>query len=512
MLNKNTPLVLLGNVTDIQFNNLSGYNSEFDHSFRTLYKNPNSSYIRRKIFGMYNYAKNYLTQAASIPALEVNNLLRTIIFGFYSSNLDTFRNNLNSINENRLEELQMRCKDILKRMFGSDNVLLVFDNSKNKQPIRVFLDYIHDENDLRSDPLSFTWSNGFYKFNNSSNVMVSIFISIEYIKDLINHNYNEIKSVAETAMNDTSDTQKEISENSIKLGDNFVLDMDNVLTKFWKDFLCSFTIALYVERYRENFYSQIHTIIKIMDKENKLKFKSAYYTNAKDFRDSINKYLTDIKKTNISLKFERDNLPDELKPGLSESLNNIINVISMDKINPVDLYKVLFDPLTAEVNTIKDKLHLTALSSLIETYTYTDSKIDDLNKGFGNTQADLLASTILLKRLIPITILSEFVIGDGEKYAVVKNIFEKIKRKITSMGFSTTNNATTKYIDKILKIMNSQISLITTQISFLTDAKRIKRMFANIIYDHEIFIENEISEDAITDLQLNPVEEDNTII
>ena len=511
MLNKSTPLVLLGNITDIQFNTLSGYNSDFDHSFKAMYKNPNSSHIRRKIFGMYNYTKGYLTQSASIPALEVNNLLRTIIFGFYSSNLDTFRNNFNSISANRLDELQMRCKDILKRMFGSDNVLLVFDNDKDKQPIRVYLDYIHDENDLRSDPLSFSWSNGFYRFNDSSNVMVSIFISIEYIRDLINHNYNEIKSTVENA-SETSDTQVENSENIIKLGDNFVLDMDSILTKFWNDFLCSFTIALYVERYRENIYSQIHTIIKIMDRERKLKFRSAYFTKPKEFYDSINKYLSDVKKTNLFKEFEKNNLPDELKPGLVESLSNVINELAIDKINPIDLYKILFDPLTAEVNTIKDKLHLTALSTLIETYTYSDSKIDDLNKGFGNITADLLASTIMLKRLIPLIIVSEFIVGDGEKYAAVKNIFEKMKKRITSMSFSTTNSAITKYIDKILNIMNNQIALITTQITFLTDAKRIKRMFVNLMYDKQIFIDNEVAEDAVNDTMLNPVEEDNTII
>lgn len=489
MISKSSNLIILGNTTDIMFNQLSGYNVDVFDSFKRNYKNPNSPTLRRKLFGMYNYTKSFISQASSTPALEVMNLLKTIIYGFYSSDIDSLRKNFNIIEQNRLDELELRCKNILKRMFNTDNVMLVFDTTKEKKPIKVYLDYDHNENNLKGDPLDFTWKNGFYKLVNTDGICVSIFISTEYIRELLNLNYKEIKSIVENSEN-PSDTEKPKNEDQIlQLGENYSINLTEVLNRFWKDFLSAFTIALYVDRYRENIYSQIYTIIKIMDKEKNYKYQSSYQNSPKMFDDMIEKYKNDIIKTKLNIENEKS-LPEELKPALCEALYEVCNNLMFTKVNPIDLYETLFNPLTSEINTVKDKLKLVNLNTNIENFAYVDSKLGDLNEDFGNTNANLLASTILIKRLVPIIIIAEFIIGDGEKYSTVKNILDKMAKRLVSMNFATSNSPATKYLGKIIDNINNVIYLLTKHLNILVDSKRIKYIFLNMAYNRNMLEED----------------------
>lgn len=509
MFTRTTPIKILGSDTEnINLSSLSGYNIEFFDSYKRDFKTPNNPYIRRRIFGMYNTCRDYITQAASYPSLEVSSLIKTIIRGFYNTKIETMRANFDNLNNARMSEIQLRCKDILKRLFKSDNVLLTFDSRKEIKPIKIFLDYIHEYSELRHDPLNFTWNQGFFKFSNPNNIVITLIISTEYIKSLLNSNYTDVIDYTQNATNELTNNGSGIVKNNddiMTLGENYKIDLQVVANKFWKDLLKAFTVALYVERYRENAYAQIHTILKIFEKEKTYNYETAYCINKTDFADKIKKYVNDINATRCFYKLE-DTQDDTLKPGFLTSTRKQL-IKQLTGVNAIDFYKTLFEPLTIEINTIKDKLRVFDDSTVINQNDYIDSKIDDLNEDYGVESTNLIVSTLLIKRLVPIIIYTEFIMNNGSKYNAVKQLFDRFDRKLLSLSFSSANNVTTKYIDRIIKLTREQIALVSKNINVLVDSKKIRVFFSNLCFESDIFEDKFLDKDP-TELPPSQEEEE----
>lgn len=492
MFNRTTPIKILGSDTEnINLSGLSGYNVEFFDSYKRDFKTPNNMYVRRRIFGMYNTCRDYVIQASSYPNLEVSSLIKTIIKGFYSNKIETMRANFDNLTTARISEIQLRCKDILKRLFKSDNVMLTFDARKEIKPIKVFIDYIHEYNELRHDPLNFTWNQGFFKFSNPNNTVITLIISTEYIKSLLNNNYSDVVDYTKNATNELTNNGSDIVKNDndiLTLGENYKVDLQVVTNKFWKDLLKAFTIALYVERYRENVYAQIHTMLKIIEREREYNYETAYCVSKTDFVDKIQKYIKDIQNTKCFYKFE-DHMDDTLKPGFLTSMKKM-TFKCMTGVNAIDFYKTIFEPLKAEIDTLNDKLRVFNESDNINQTDYIDSKIDDLNEDYGVDSTNLIVSTLLIKRLVPIIIYTEFIFNNGVKYNAVKQLFDRFDRKLLSLSFSSANNVTTKYIDRIITVTREQVGLVAKNINILVDSKKLRDFFLNLCAEADIFENN----------------------
>lgn len=493
MFNRTTPIKILGNDTEnINLSGLSGYNVEFYDSYKRDFKTPNNTYVRRRMFGMYNTCRDYVIQASSYPNLEVASLIKTIIKGFYNSKIETMRANFDNLSAARMSEMQLRCKDILKRLFKSDNVMLTFDARKEIKPIKIFIDYIHEYSELRHDPLNFTWNQGFFKFTNPNNTVITLIISTEYIKSLLNNNYSDVVDYTQNVTNELKNDGSGIVKNNddiLTLGENYKIDLQVVANKFWKDLLRAFVIALYVERYRENIYAQIHTMLKILETEKEYNYETAYCVSKTDFADKIQKYVKDINNTKCFYKLE-DQQDDTLKPGFLTSMRKML-FKSMNGVNAIDFYKTLFEPLKAEIDTINDKLRVFNDGSAISQEDYVDAKIDDLNEDYGVDSTNLIVSTLLIKRLVPVIIYTEFLFNNGTKYNAVKQLFDRFDRKLLSLSFSSANNVTTKYIDRIIATTRDQIALVSKNINMLVDSKKIRDFFLNLCAEADIF-ENEV--------------------
>lgn len=499
MFNKTTPIKILGSDTgNLNLSSLSGYNIEFFDSYKRDFKTPNNTYVRRRMFGMYNTCRDYIVQASNYPNLEVANLIKTIIRGFYNNKIEAMRANFDNLSSARMSEIQLRCKDILKRLFKTDNVMLTFDARKEIKPIKVFIDYIHEYSELRHDPLNFSWNQGFFKFTNSNNVIITLIISTEYIKSLLNNNYSDVIDYTKKATNEISNNGSGIVKNNddvLSLGDDYKIDLQVVANKFWKDLLRAFVIALYVERYRENVYAQISTMLKIFEKEKEYNYETAYSVSKTDFVDKIQKYVKDITNTRCFYKLE-DGQDDTLKPGFLTSMKKMY-IKCMTGVNAIDFYKSLFEPLKIEINTINDKLRIFDANVPIEQVDHIDSRIDDLNEDYGVESTNLIVSVLLIKRLVPIIIYTEFILNNGVKYNAVKQLFDRFDRILLSLSFSSANNVTTKYIDRIISVTRNQIALVAKNISILVDSKKVRDFFLNLCIEANIF------DDTIAKMDLN---------
>lgn len=495
MISNKGTLKFLGKESDISFRNLTQKEEFISSTFYKTYKTPSSNFLRLKLFSAYRKFNNTYPNSP-IPSGEIRNLCSTIINSFYNNNRITMSSNFDNMPQNRLEEISYRCKDILKRMFNTNNVILTFDQSQTDNPIKVFLDTVYESyDDLVKDPLNFSMNNNFYVFEKPKNVFISIIISVEYIRKLFNTNYSSVSSLINQIENDDSGITMKNNQ-QYTFGSDFYLQIDKIVDRFWKDFLSAFTLALYKERYREDFYTKMYSFFSIVSKLEKNKFNFIHYETEEEFNSIVALYKDILEKTGVIENNKSKNEFDYFKPDFYDDVINENREIN--SVNFIDLYKTLFEPIPHEINTLRAKLDIFKTEdNTLDNYSHLDSTINDLNYNYNDEISNCISTVLILKRLIPFMIFTEVYINNGMKYNEMVSILEKVNSRLSLLiNIANATPNISRNMIPMIEMISKDIKLILNNRNVFVNGKLVK-VFFNRLYFMKNFVKQEKTDTSL---------------
>ena len=465
-MNRFSNLTILGKSTDINFRSLS-FSDKFLQDYQRNIKNINNTKIRKKVFEAYSQFRNNFPKAEA-PTGEIQTVCKEIINTFFHKSTTIMRENFASITDSKLESLAIKVKDIFKRMMGVDNTVVCFDKSETSQPIKVFLDVSYnyeDMNKLTPDPLAFKIENGFFKFlNQLDRIHITIIINFEYIRNLINKNYI-------TTDLDTSNPSD--FEESYRFGNNFYLKINDIINRFWKDFLGAFTLALYKDRYREAMYAKIYGYLYLINEDKKRNFQLFYCKTKEEFLNFVSLYRPIIENLQLNPEL-RKQIANWIYPDISYMTQwDFFEGVELNKVSPIDLYIALFEPLQIEISTLRAKLRIYQTLDPETSYTHLDGNLDDLNHVYKDETTNLVVSSILLKRLTPIIIFTEIFLNKSAKFIELTNIINKFTIYTTKLKNYASYSMVTKSLVNLIENIELDKKLLSSSRSILISSKLV---------------------------------------
>lgn len=328
-------------------------------------------------------------------------------------------NSLNVMNESfkqpdslKAKEALSEAKHLLQDILGVSNINIAYDFSipsiSQKQNLTIYIDKMYYTwNDIEnSNPLDFVLEKSdFYKFRDSHNVSVSIFIPVQLLKDLINENYKNINTVNPDYLSEAI----RFNENS-----NCIV-LPEIRKKFAINFINIYRLALYFESRRERVYNAIYSYLKMLkDDEENLQNINLVEQKAEQF---VN-YHKDILKRMI------DSYPITL-----EIFKNCLNK-TLQKIHPLSIIDNVTQPSPKSMRTLINQLCLQWKWIDDPHYNTFDSTFDNLNKDKRNETSNVLATVITLKRLIPLILLNNSPVDNKGRRINSHKLFKDINEKL----------------------------------------------------------------------------------
>ena len=462
-------LILNGGNFDINFGKLL---KSTDYSSRAweVFFNKDSKYVLRRTLRTYMKLNaigakesNYLVgKLSEIPELAL------IPFTSYNPEMGekaTFKKPSSA----RLSEAISRIKNRIMEYFELDNVNVIFDftriGSSSNKNLKIYFDKIYNnyDTDLIPDPLDYVKRNGNIKFVKPKGVMMTLVIPVEFLEDLSS---KHLKTIS-TATN----SQVRPKDYDIFWGEkDTFLAVDAFKEDFIKAFHQVFTIALYRDRFRENLYTQIYAIINIFKKE--VGFESGNLKlSTKALSDNfIRKYGNYLKTFGVEIttrqNINNESAIDVLSPSYLDIYQEIFCYEDIILCNPIDFYNTFCELPSYECSLLAVKLGFQPIINGVE-YVRFASSLYELNKDMGDRYSNSVVSAILMKRLIPIILLSEFIIGRGSKNVIVREILDKMKYQNTRLKSRTMDYVYSTNLSKVVDNIDTDLMNTKTIINVL---------------------------------------------
>lgn len=489
-MNRLSNIKISGQETDINFRSLS-YDESFNANYNRNIKNANNNDIRKKVFEAYSQLRSNFPKGEN-PAGEVQTLCRQIINAFYDSNRTNMTANFNTIPDVKLEALAIKTKDLFKRLMGIGNVVLCFDKSQVEQPIKIFFDVVYNYQDMNSmspDPLAFRIDNGFFRFiSNNDKINLTVIINLEYIRNLMNKNYT---------LGELDPKNPEPYELEYQFSSNYYLKINDIVNRFWRDFLGAFTLALYKDRYREATMATIYAYFYLLNEEKKSGYQLFYANNRDEFLNFLSTYRPFVQNMGLCADWKTNKKEGWNYPNIEEfiGLNHWYRNVDFCGVNPIDLYNALFEPLQIEISTLIAKLRIYQTLDAATPYAHLDPRLDDLNMNYMDDTTNLTVSCVLLKRLVPFIIFTEMFINDGSKYIELRNFLDRLNSRLIHLKSLVTYSIVTKCLTSVLENVEKDRVLVQNTRSMIVSKELLLRLVSRLagLKDEEIEIEEQKS-------------------
>ena len=484
--NSLSKLVLNGGNFDINFGRLL---KSTDYSSRAwdIFYNKDSKYVLRRTLRTYMKLNAIGAKESNFRNDKLNEIPSLALLPFTSYNPEQGEKaSFKKPSSSRISEVISRIKNRLMEYFELDNVNVIFDfsrtNTSNKN-LKIYFDKIYQnyDMDLIPDPLDYTKRNGNIKFVSPKGVMMTLVIPVDFLEDLASKHLRTI-STAQNAPVRPKNYDILWGEN------NAFLPMDEFKNDFLKAFHQTFIIALYRDRFRENLYAQIYAIINIFKKE--IAFESGNLKlSTKALADKFNQKYYNYLKT---FGFERTNDDvndinkiDVLSPSYNEIYSDVFKYEDIILCNPIDFYNTFCELPSYECSLLAVKLGFTPIINGID-YVRFASSLFEINKDMGDRYSNSVVSSIIMKRLIPIILLSEFIIGKGSKEAVVRDILEKMRYQTTRIKSRVMDYVYSTNLSKVVDNIEYDLSSLKVIINVLIRNRLLPDLMSKIYYENEL--------------------------
>lgn len=473
-------LILNGGDHDINFGKFISQ-ADFQQDVFERFNNKDSQYVLKRT--LYSFMKFNSINADKKNFLigKMREVARVALIPFvgYSDSVNE-KATFEKPSMGRVSTSIARMKNIISEYFEIGNVNVIYDFNKitsgENRNLKIFIDkYYKSYDQIEKDPLDFTKRNGNIKFVNPNGVMLTIVIPVSFLEDLASKYLNKVS----THVNSTFvPTQYDLlMDNDGTAGSRTYLSMDKFTDAFLTVFYQTFMISLYRERYRENLYSQMYVIFNIFHKENGFETGNLRIPQKELMERLVNKWKPILEKFEF---YEKSRFSiTVLSPPLSRIYDEVFlnNPIS----NPIDIYNTIFELPSYECNLLATKLGFKYVIEGIEYVRYSSS-LYEINKDMGERYANTVVSTILMKRLVPIIILSEFIFGRGSKASVAKEILDKISFQ-QSRAYSRINDYV--YSTNLREILES-IKRDINQSKLMVNTLVNETILTDLLFDYDM--------------------------
>lgn len=472
-------LITLGSDQNINFSKYTENRDFVDKIYETFF-HKDSKYVTKRTLNTYIKMNTLMAGTDNGDGsllhrrlLEISRIILTPFLGFDSAlnEYSTFKNP----NRSQMSGVISRCRSLLTEVFKTPNINVIFDYTRNaynsNKNIKFYIDkLVDDKNEISLDPLDYTKRNGFIELVNPKNVMITVVIPVDFLEDLAAKN----RIAAVNTINGASTYRP--TNYDISLGNKEYVKMDGFAEDFATIFKENFIITLYKERYRENLYSQLYILINILEKEqyfenNNIKLKP------KEMEEKLlKKYRKEFEKLGFKRNNEKENMT--LKPDLSDYLEFFYGN-EYYLANPIDVYNNLFELNGYECSLLASKLGFRPILSGTE-YVRFHSSLYEINKDMNDNYSNMVVTSIMIKRLTPIILLSEYLIGNGMKDSVTKEILEKIKHNLRRLESKVNDYVYSVNLKKIVENGLRDISKLKIVSNILLKEKLLKSVVRNL--------------------------------
>lgn len=481
-------LILNGGDHDINFGKFISQD-DFKQDVFERFNNKDSQYVLKRT--LYSFMKFNSINADKKNFLigKMREVARVALIPFvgYSDSVNE-KATFEKPSMGRVSASIARMKNIISEYFEIGNVNILYDFNRipsgENRNLKVFIDkYYKNYDQIEKDPLDFTKRNGNIKFVNPNGVMLTMIIPVSFLEDLASKYLNKVSSHVNSTFVPTQ--YDLLINNDGTAGSRTYLSMDKFTDAFLTAFYQTFMISLYRERYRENLYSQMYVIFNIFNKENGFETANLRIPQKELIERLYSKWRPILKKFEFYEENWSPNTITVLSPPLSRIYNEIFhnNHIS----NPIDIYNLIFELPSYECNLLATKLGFKYVIEGIEYVRYSSS-LYEINKDMGDRYANTVVSTILMKRLVPIIILSEFIFGRGSKSLVAKEILDKISIQ-QSRAYSRVNDYV--YSTNLRDILES-VKRDINQSKLMVNALVNETILGELLFEYSITFGNDL--------------------
>ena len=466
-------LILNGGNFDINFGKLLKSTNYYDRAWQIFF-NKDSKYVLRRTLRTYMKLNAIGAKENNYLNGKLNEIPSLVLIPFTSYNPEQGEKaSFKKPSSSRLSEVISRIKNRLMEYFELDNVNVIFDfarigNSSNKN-LKIYFDkiYTNYDMDLIPDPLDYVKRNGNIKFVKPKGIMMTLVIPVEFLEDLASKHLKTVSTA--------SNSQVRPKDYDILWGEqNTFLAIDGFRDDFLKAFHQVFTIALYRDRFRENLYAQIYAIINIFKKEVAFESGNLKLSTSALSNNFIKKYGNYLKTLGVEItsRSEADNevIIDVLSPSYLDIYQEIFQYEEIILCNPIDFYNTFCELPSYECSLLAVKLGFQPVITGVE-YVRFASSLFELNKDMGDRYSNSVVSAILMKRLIPIILLSEFIIGKGSKNIVVREILDKMKYQNTRLKSRTMDYVYSTNLAKVVDNIENDLMNTKTIINVLVRSR-----------------------------------------
>lgn len=418
--------------SELNFNTFSKM-QEFQQIMYEKYTNKNSNYFLKR--SLYSYMK--INSIASDDFRntefinEIGEIAKIILTPFIGFNPETGEKaSFHKPSGTKIAGVITRAKAILSRIFETPDINFIFDFSKmstnENKSLKIYIDKLVPNNDnLMYDPIDYTKKNGFIKFVSPKNVMMTVVVPVDFLESLASKNLLIVP-------NNSATTSQRPQPYDILTGNGRFVSMRSFQEDFARAFFQTYIIALYRERYRENLYSQMYLILRTIKAESGFESANSRLKTDKLWENFKNKYINTFIEFGLPKNESSNNEITMTSPDLFTILNEVFYRNNIFSVNPVDIYNKVFELGVYECSNLARQLGFSPIISGLEFIRY-EGNLSELNRDLGSEYSNLVAQTLITRRLIPVMFLSEFVIGLGEKHSEVNEIVKRIKMVLTRL-------------------------------------------------------------------------------
>lgn len=475
-------LILNGGDFNINFGRLLKSTNYYDRAWQIFY-NKDSRYVLRRTLRTYMKMNAIGAKENNFYNGKLSEIPGLTLLPFTSYNPEQGEKaSFKKPSSSRISEVISRIKNRLMEYFELGNVNVIFDftrmgNTSNKN-LKIYFDkiYTNYDTDLIPDPLDYTKRNGNIKFVSPKGIMMTLVIPVEFLEDLA---FKHLKTIS-----NATNSQVRPQDYDILWGEKreSFLSMDGFNQDFLKVFHQVFTIALYRDRFRENLYAQIYAILNIFKKEvafeaGNIKLSTKALTDK--FIQKYYRYLRTFGIENTASRPDDVSKIDVLSPSYVDIFTDIFKYEDIILCNPIDFYNTFCELPSYECSLLSVKLGFSPVINGVE-YVRFASSLYELNKNMNDRYSNAVVSSILMKRLIPIILLSEFIIGKGSKEIVVRDILDKMRHQNSRLASRANDYVYSTNLTKVIENIDYDLSASKVIINVLIRNRLLPELLQKI--------------------------------
>lgn len=455
-----------------------------DSSFRNFYISAASGDFRERLFDGYREFQGINGLNRTYVDQIVGQLITPFIAGSYVLAMEKL--DKPSIKFD-LEVAKAIIRELLKKLFITNNISVAIDNgdyvnehSPNSSGLHFAFDYLRasNESDLL-DPLAFEWLNGTVTFAGKSEIGVSLFIPINYIKAVVRESFTAASQEARVNM----------AELPVNLAYNKARETIS------NDIMISVIQNIYVDRAREYNVAQLRCMFDVTeiylgkltamptDMDNAILWKS-YYEGVRA-----------AAKPFLQQKFGKTDYKPH--PSIGDFVSKTFDYTSFSGVNihPVELYKYIFSINDVEANAMIKRFSNVGGLGRVDQYSKNNLCTRDyLNHVFKDDVADVLATGLDLLHMMPIVLFSIFFYGGGTKIGYFQRFAVVVKEVAHSIDSMANTGMNTRLFFGVARAIEDYLTIADTTLS----NSRLDEILPTLIGDIKSFAENGFYDNSTT--------------